>query len=288
MVADRKISFVGFWFEGLGDEAKCVKAIDTLAKLGYTGVDWKNTCFDLTRDIKPQLAFAKKVADDMGITTCNAVILGNMTNDTREKYIADVSSYIRACAEVGIPSVNVVPGGAEDTTENWDKLADALYRITKVCDETNMDIALENVVGNIVHDFPTIQKMYSMVNNKHLKMTMDPSHFHMYKSDIPAAIKWLGKDRIAHVHVKDAIGDVTNGTQFPKEWIFPILGEGNIDFNGFFGALDDIGYDGFMSIEFEAWRYMENVLGNDVAEAARMSMRSIQALISNYIATKSK
>lgn len=287
MVADRKISYVAFWFEGLKDEQTTAKAITTLAKLGYTGVDWKNTCFDADQDIGKQLKLAKRIADDNGIATCNAVILGNMINETREKYVTDTCNYIRACAEAGIPSVNCVPGGAADTPENWGKLVDSLDRITRVCDETGVDIALESVVGCLVHDFPTTMKMYSMIDNKHLKLTMDPSHYHMYGSDIPAAIRTLGTERIAHVHVKDAIGRATDGA-FPKEWIFPILGEGNIEWNEFFAALDDIGYNNYMAIEFEAWRYMENVLGNDVAEAARLSIRSLQALISNYVAFKAK
>lgn len=279
MVADRKISYVAFWFEGLTDEKKIAEAIGTLARLGYTGVDWKNTCFDRERDIAPQLKTAKRIADDMGIATCNAVILGNMIDDTREKYIADTCAYVRACAEAGIPSVNCVPGGGPDTPESWDKLADALTRITRVCDETGVDLALESVAWCLVHDFPTTQKMYSIVDNKHLKLTMDPSHYHLHGSDIPAAIRTLGKDRIAHVHVKDAFGNIQTGT-------FPILGEGQINWNNFFAALDDIGYDNYMAIEFEAWNYMQNVLGNDPAEGARLSIKSMQALISNYIASK--
>lgn len=280
MVADRKISFMAFWFEGLTNEQKIAQAIGTLARLGYTGVDWKNTCFDANQDIGKQLKLAKHIADDMGIATCNAVILGNMIDDTREKYIADTCNYIRCCAEAGIPSVNCVPGGGPDTPESWGKLIDALDRITQVCDETGVDLALESVAWCLVHDFPTTQKMYSMIDNKHLKLTLDPSHYYLHKSDIPAAIRTLGKDRIAHVHVKDAFGDIKTGT-------FTILGEGQINWNDFFAALDDIGYDNYMSIEFEAWNYMANVLGNDPAEAAALSIKSMQALISNYIAWKS-
>jgi len=288
MVSDRKISYVAFWFEGLRDELTIAKAVTTLAKLGYTGVDWKSTCFDKDQDLAKMLKLAKRIGDDNGITTCNAVILGNMIDDSREKYIADTCAYVRACAEAGIPSVNCVPGGGADTPENWGKLVDALDRITRVCDETNIDLALESVFCCLVHDFPTTQKMFSMFDNKHLKLTMDPSHYYMHKSDIPAAIRTLGKDKIAHVHVKDCIGVVDANGKIPPEWIFPILGEGNIDWNGFFGALDDIGYDKHMSIEFEAWNYMDKVLGNDITEAARLSIRSMQALISNYVAAKSK
>ena len=82
MVLDRKISFVAFWFEGLDTEKKVADSLATLSKLGYTGVDWKNTCFDPNQDMAMQLKRAKHIADDMGMATCSAVILGNMLNET--------------------------------------------------------------------------------------------------------------------------------------------------------------------------------------------------------------
>ena len=284
MVLDRKLSFVAFWFEGLDSEQKVKQSLTTLSRLGYTGVDWKNTCFDAEQDITFQLKRAKHIADDMGISTCSAVILGNMMDEKRDDFVSRVCAYVRSCAEAGIPNVNTAPGGAPDTPESWGKLVDSLDKITRVCEECGVDLALESVVGCLVHDFPTTQKMYSMINHPRLKLTLDPSHYHMYKSDIPAAIRWLGKDRIAHVHLKDAIGDVANGTQFPKEWIFPILGEGNIHWIDFFEALDDIGYDNHMAIEFEAWNYMDQILGGNVTDAARLSIQSANALIANYAA----
>lgn len=286
MVLDRKISFVAFWFEGLDTEKKVADSLATLSKLGYTGVDWKNTCFDPNQDMAMQLKRAKHIADDMGMATCSAVILGNMLNESRDKFLSDIQAYIRACAEAGIPNVNTAPGGAEDTPESWGKLTDFLEKVTRTLDECGVDLALESVVGCLVHDYPTTKKMFSLFDHKRLRLTLDPSHYHMYKSDIPAAIRELGREKIAHVHIKDAIGDVADGKVFPKEWIFPILGEGNIDWTGFFGALDDIGYDGYMAVEFEAWRYMEKVLGNSVKDAARLSMQSVNALLANYAAER--
>ena len=285
MVSDRRISFVAFWFEGLDSEGKVHDALRTLGQLGYTGVDWKNTCFDPDQDMAFQLKRAKRIADDMGLATCSGVILGNMMDENREALLQRLTAWIRACAEAGIPNVNTAPGGAPDTPESWGRLTDFLERAMKVCDECGVDIALESVVGNIVHDYPTTQKMFSLYDHDRLRLTLDPSHYHLYKSDIPAAVRALGKKKIAHVHVKDAIGDVAGGV-FPKEWIFPLLGEGNIDWNAFFGALDDIGYDGHMAIEFEAWRYMDQVLGGSVRDAARLSMASMNALIAGYNAAR--
>jgi sugar phosphate isomerase/epimerase len=287
MVKDRRISFVAFWYENLHTERAVARALAELSSLGYTGVDWKSTCFDPQQSMAMQLKRAVTLADGMGMRTCNAVILGSMVDDNRLAFVDRISAFIRACAEAGIPHVNTAPGGAPDTPESWDRLTDSLEKILRVCEECGVDLALESVVGNLVHDYPTTRKMFSLVDSKHLRLTLDPSHYHLYKSDIPAAVRALGTEKIAHVHMKDAIGSVKDGV-FPDEWIFPILGEGNIEWTPFFEALDAIGYEGYLSIEFEAWRYMQQVLGGSVKDAARLSMASAQALISNYVASCGK
>ena len=62
-------------------------------------------------------------------------------------------------------------------------------------------------------------------------------------------------------------------------FLFPLLGEGNVDWPAFFGALDDIGYEGFCSVEFESFAYYERILGGDSETAARLSMEQIRNLV---------
>lgn len=45
-------------------------------------------------------------------------------------------------------------------------------------------------------------------------------------------------------------------------------------------AMDDIGYHGFYSVEFESFFYYEKVLKGDMLSAARISWDQIQRLIS--------
>ena len=74
--------------------------------------------------------------------------------------------------------------------------------------------------------------------------------------------------------VKDAVGIAEQG-----KFLFPLLGEGRVDWAGFFRALDDLGYEGFMSVEFESFEYYRTVLKGDVEQAARMSMMQIEELM---------
>ena len=44
-------------------------------------------------------------------------------------------------------------------------------------------------------------------------------------------------------------------------------------------SLKALGYDGFMSVEFESFTYYNTVLGGDVEEAARISKMQIDRLL---------
>ena len=119
----------------------------------------------------------------------------------------------------------------------------------------------------LVHDFYTLQEFLSYFGSKNLAVNLDPSHMVLYGNDVAYAVRRLGK-RIKHVHVKDAVGKP--GTQ-NENFMFPMLGEGVTDWKGFFDALSEVGYDGFLSVEFESDNYLRNVWGGEWAKAAEAS-----------------
>jgi sugar phosphate isomerase/epimerase len=47
---------------------------------------------------------------------------------------------------------------------------------------------------------------------------------------------------------------------------------------GLFAALDDIGYQGYLSVEFESWDYYRQILGRDPVAAARLSLELLGRL----------
>jgi sugar phosphate isomerase/epimerase len=59
---------------------------------------------------------------------------------------------------------------------------------------------------------------------------------------------------------------------FGETFIFPLLGEGQVPWAGFFAALDEVGYAGHLTVEFESWEYYRQALGSDPVAAARLSM----------------
>ncbi|MEK7376242.1 MAG: sugar phosphate isomerase/epimerase, partial [Candidatus Margulisiibacteriota bacterium] len=117
--------------------------------------------------------------------------------------------------------------------------------------------------------------LFMRYNSEYLAINMDPSHGNLCRNDIPWVIRRWNK-KIKHVHLKDSVGlPGHDGETF----IFPILGEGQVDWKNFFAAMKEIGYSGFYSVEFESFFYYNRVLKGDMLNAAKISLDNIQRLI---------
>jgi protein FrlC len=94
---------------------------------------------------------------------------------------------------------------------------------------------------------PTTVDAMRMINElgyANLGILLDTGHTHIVGESAIKAVHAIG-DRLFHVHVDD-----NNGLR--DEHLIP--GEGSFNFEGFIDALQDIGYDGYLSAEL-SWDY---------------------------------
>ncbi len=148
----------------------------------------------------------------------------------------------------------------------WDKgFADFGKRfkpILEAFDKVNVNFALEVHPTEIAFDIASAERAIKAVNgHKRFGFNYDPSHLGYQGVDYVKFIRTFA-NRIYHVHMKDAWwghGDGTVGvfgghTDFadPRRfWDFRSLGHGDIDFEEIIVALNDIGYAGPLSVEWE-------------------------------------
>jgi len=163
----------------------------------------------------------------------------------------------------------------------WDKgFADFAKRfapILEACDKANVNFALEVHPTEIAFDTATAQRALEAVkNHKRFGFNFDPSHFGYQGVDYVKFIRLLGP-RIFHCHVKDVWwnrGDGTVGvfgghTSFgdPRRfWEFRSPGRGDIRFEDIIVALNDVNYQGPLSVEWEDGR-MDRIHGATEAAA---------------------
>ncbi len=142
---------------------------------------------------------------------------------------------------------------------------DFARRFTPIMDEfdkLDVNFGLEVHPTEIAFDIASAQRAIEAIGgHKRFGFNYDPSHLGYQGVDYVKFIRTF-KDRIYHVHMKDAWwghGDGTVGVfgghvtfaDPRRQWDFRSLGHGDVNFEEIIVALNDIGYQGPLSVEWE-------------------------------------
>jgi sugar phosphate isomerase/epimerase len=192
----------------------------------------------------------------------------------RQRAAEEVKNTARAAAKFGVKVVNGFTGssvwhmiysfpptdmkfidaGFKDFADRWNPIFD-------VFDEVGVRFALEVHPTEIAYDIYTTQKALEAVNRRPaFGINFDPSHFHHQFVD-PVMFLEEFTDRIYHVHIKDSIRRLDGrhsilSSHLPfgdrrRGWDFVSPGRGGIDFEQIVRTLNQIGYNGPLSVEWE-------------------------------------
>src|ERR687887_2872646 len=147
-----------------------------------------------------------------------------------------------------------VERGYEDFAERWGPIVD-------VFEAEGVRFALEVHPTEIAYDFVTTRKALQAIGDRPgFGINFDPSHFEHQFLDSPAFITEFA-NKIFHAHVKDSkrlldgrssiLGGHLNFGEAGRGWDFVSPGHGDVDFESMIRALNRIGYNGPLSIEWE-------------------------------------
>ena len=153
------------------------------------------------------------------------------------------------------------PVSDEMIEEGFKFFADMWNPILDVFDDCGVKFALEVHPTEIAFDTITAKKALEAVGNREaFGFNFDPSHLHWQMVD-PVRFIQEFPDRIYHVHMKDAAiqldgytGILASHLNFGKPgrgWDFRSLGRGGVDFEEIIRVLNQIGYQGPLSVEWE-------------------------------------
>jgi len=145
--------------------------------------------------------------------------------------------------------------GFADFADRWNPILDVFQK-------HKLRFALEVHPTEIAFDVSSAARaLKALKNRKEFGFNYDPSHFVYQNVDYVGFIREF-KNRIYHVHMKDAyldpnpkragiFGGHTNFGDPDRSWDFRSLGRGSVDFEEIIRALNDIGYKGPLSVEWE-------------------------------------
>ena len=266
------------------------KVATILADQGYASVEWSLAHFDPRRMSDQELDDVVAITRRAGIEVSEIVVQQDLLHADpdvvadRVKVTVDAA---RAASRNGVDVVNILTGPTRWEAEHvdvgvdmpegqaWSIVLDAMQRILDGVAEYGAVAALEPCWGGLscdLHSTGVILRRFA--EHPGLAINFDPSHFVLARNDLGWSIRELGP-YIRHVHIKDVAGVPGRDG---KEFIFPLIGEGLVPWETFFSTLDEVGYRGFVSVEFEAYRYYQTILKSDPSRASALSMEQLVAL----------
>jgi sugar phosphate isomerase/epimerase len=284
---ERKFGFLA----GLGFQRwQAETVLSCLRDLGYTGVSWPYFWFDPRRQPADALPRLVGMTHEQGMEVAEVGIQQDLVEGdeaTRHQRISTMTEVIRQAGELGVSNLNVYTGPAPwnpraprlgtDIREGeaWARVEAAFSQLLPAAEEAGVFLCVESVFGHVARDYYTTRELFTRCPSPALAINMDPSHYALVRNDIPWTVRQWG-DRIKHVHLKDAVG---RAGEHQQDFTFPLLGEGMVDWPAFLAALDDVGYNGFLTVEFESFTYYRTVLESDPARAAAISMEQLKVLM---------
>ena len=225
------VLFGGFDF---ATAAKHIKAA------GYDGIEVsaiKGMCEHLELDKwREQAAGIRQVAQANEL----ALLSMEVTSLDAER----LEAAFQAGAEIGIPIINIGPGGKSDVEEDFARQTDLMITMSERAAHYGVTLCCKAHVGGAIYNTPTTLRAIAKITSHAFGVDMDPSHIHRANED-PAPALAAVLPRVRHIHIRDCAGR----GPFPGTPPQQACGRGDIDLAAYCKVMTDGGYDGPVVLE---------------------------------------
>ncbi len=220
------------------------------AQHGYRGLEVRVYNGDI---IPADLSTSERAAIRKSLSTHGIEIVG-LGASTRFAYgdatlrrdnVADLVRYLELAADLNVPMVRTFgsPGEIDIPMHDAiDYVAEALNQAAPAAERLGVDIILET------HDAfckgVDVAAALAQVDSKAVGAVWDVHHPYRMGEDIETTWRVLGP-RVKHVHIKDA------RRRADGSWQLVLLGEGEVPCRQVIELLDRVGYQGYVSVEWE-------------------------------------
>ncbi len=255
--------------------------INTLSEIGYKGVEilcdiphaYPKTLTD------PDINEIKQLTSKLGISISNLnaftlFAIGDthhpswieIDSESRKLRIEYTIDCIKLARKLGVSNISTEPGGPvinQGLSEN-ELLKIFEIGINEILETTmqeNVTVLVEPEPGLLIENSQQFIKFIKNFDSKYIGLNFDIGHFFCVEED-PSQVIYRLSDYVRHVHLEDIAADRTHQHL--------MLGEGAIDIDSVLKSLEDIGYDGFITVEL--YPYQECPI-----HAAKQAMKFIKS-----------
>lgn len=204
---------------------------------------------------------AKQLCADLGLTisaTCGEMGAYRDADENVAK-VAKCKKILELAVDLGTKVVTghigVVPEDQND--EMYKVMVASLREIAEHAASLGISYGIETGPEKAV----TLKSFLDDVDSKGLGVNLDPANLVMVVADDPVKAVHTLKDYIVHTHAKDGVQLRSTNAEEAYHGKTPVeegpsfkempLGEGGVDWVNYLNALEEVGYDGFLTIERE-------------------------------------
>jgi sugar phosphate isomerase/epimerase len=216
------------------------EAAKAIKKAGYDGVEIsaiQGMCEHLDlNNFKSQKAEIKSIIEEYGLLMLSAEV-ASLDSERLQKAF-------EAGAEIGIPIINVGPGGKSNDEESLKQSIETIEKLSEMAKPYGVTLCCKAHVGASIFNTPTTLKAMDSIKTSSFGIDMDPSHIYRAGEKPEEALPKV-ISRVKHVHIRDCKGPGPG----PGTPDLQACGRGDIDLLGYFRAMTDAKYDGPVCLE---------------------------------------
>ncbi len=215
-------------------------AMKHIAWAGYDGIELcaiKGMCEHLDLDNwQAQAEMIKSLAAENKL----AILSSEVASLDEDRLI----KAFEAGQAIGIPVINVGPGGKSDVEEDFVKQTDIIARLSEKAAQYGVTLCCKAHVGGSIYNTATTLRAMQKISAPAFGVDMDPSHIYRANENPEKALPPV-LSRVRHIHIRDCKGRGPSPGE-PKD---QACGRGEIDLYRYCKAMVDGKYDGPVCLE---------------------------------------
>ena len=223
-------------FAGYDFRTACVQ----IARCGYDGVEVsaiQGMCEHLVLD-----AWRRGAPEIRDTSAEHGLRLLSMEVASLER--SRLEPAFEAAAYLGIPVVNVGPGGKTGVEQDFHRQTDQIATMADLAHRHGVTLCVKAHVGASIYDTATTLRATEKIRSEGFGVDMDPSHIHRAGEKPEDALPRV-LARVRHIHIRDCVGKGPSpGTPAQQA-----CGRGDIALAAYCAAMVQGGYQGPVCLE---------------------------------------